>query len=168
MRIAVSECLLGKPVRYDGGTKPCPAVLRLANLPGVEIVPVCPETAAGLAVPRPPAEQRDGGVFLADGRDVTAAFAAGSETCLAKALDAGIDLAVLKAKSPSCGAGQIYDGTYSGRLVPGWGTFAARLRDAGIAVVTEADVERAFADVHADEVCDQSILPLVQEALGLL
>ena len=168
MKLIVSACLLGEPVRYDGGTKPCPAVIALTRCAGVEVVPVCPETAAGLPVPRPPAEQRDGGVFLADGRDVTAEFAAGSAACAEAALASGARVAVLKAKSPSCGAGEIYDGTYSGTLVPGWGTFARLLRDAGVEVFTEADVERAFADVRAGNLCNESLLPLVREASGLL
>ena len=166
--IIVSACLLGEPVRYDGGTKPCPAVIALTGCDGVEVVPVCPETAAGLPVPRPPAEQRGGGVFLSDGRDVTEAFAAGSAACAEAALASGARIAILKAKSPSCGAGEIYDGTYSGTLVPGWGTFARLLRDAGVEVLTERDVESAFADVRAGKLCKESILPLVREALGLL
>lgn len=144
MRIAISDCLLGKPVRYDGGAKPCPAVLSLAE--DVEVVRACPEAAAGLPVPRPPAEQRDGGVFLADGTDVTEAFAYGSGRCLAHVLAAGVLCAVLKARSPSCGAGEIYDGSHTGALVPGWGVFAARLRAAGIAVFTEEDVISAQPD----------------------
>ena len=78
MRIAISACLLGIPARYDGGTKPCPAVISLAEEPGVEVVAVCPETAAGLPVPRPPAEHRDGRVVFADGVDATEAFERGS------------------------------------------------------------------------------------------
>ena len=80
MRVAISACLLGRPVRYDGGTKPCAEVIELANK--VEVCPVCPEGAAGLPVPRPPAEQREGRVFLSDGRDVTDEFAAGSARML--------------------------------------------------------------------------------------
>lgn len=141
MKLIVSACLLGEPVRYDGGARPCPAVRSLAA--DVEVVRVCPEMAAGLPVPRLPAEQRDGGVFLADGTDVTEAFASGSERSCAEALASGAALAVLKSKSPSCGAGEIYDGSYTGTLVSGWGIFAARLRAAGIAVFTELDAALA-------------------------
>ena len=73
MRVAISHCLLGAPVRYDGGSKPVSEVMELAAK--VEVVRVCPETAAGLPVPRPPAEQRDG-------RDVNAEFALGADRCL--------------------------------------------------------------------------------------
>ena len=109
MRVAISRCLLGQPVRYDGGSKPVPEVMSLAGK--VDVCPVCPEGAAGLPVPRPPAEQREGRVFLSDGRDVTAEFARGSDACRDRALRSRVSLAVLKAKSPSCGVNLIYDGT---------------------------------------------------------
>ena len=92
---------------------------------------------AGLPAPRPPAEQREGRVFLSDGRDVTAEFARGSDACRDRALRSRVSLAVLKAKSPSCGVNLIYDGTYSGTLTAGDGTLAARLKKEGICVVTE-------------------------------
>lgn len=140
MKIAVSACLLGDPVRYDGGAKPCPAVMALAARSDVEVVRVCPEVAARLPVPRPPAEQCGGRVLLADGTDVTEAFVRGSELSLQEVLAAGVECAVLKSNSPSCGAGIIYDGTFTGTRVPGWGTFSALVRDAGIPVVTEDEV----------------------------
>ncbi len=138
MRVAISACLLGAAVRYDGGSKPIDEVRELAEK--VEVVRVCPETASGLPVPRPPAEQREGRVFLADGRDVTDEFAHGAKLCLDAVRRSPVSLAVLKAKSPSCGVGLVYDGTYSGRLVPGQGVFARRLEEEGICVVTEDTV----------------------------
>lgn len=138
MRVAISACLLGAAVRYDGGSKPIDEVRELAEK--VEVVRVCPETASGLPVPRPPAEQREGRVFLADGRDVTDEFAHGAQLCLDAVRRSPVSLAVLKAKSPSCGVGLVYDGTYSGRLVPGQGVFARRLEEEGICVVTEDTV----------------------------
>lgn len=138
MRVAISACLLGAAVRYDGGSKPMEEVRELAEK--VEVVRVCPETASGLPVPRPPAEQRKGRVFLADGRDVTDEFAHGAQLCLDAVRRSPVSLAVLKAKSPSCGVGLVYDGTYSGRLVPGQGVFARRLEEEGICVVTEDTV----------------------------
>ncbi len=140
MRVAISACLLGSPVRYDGGAKPCQEVIDLARK--VRVCRVCPECAAGLEIPRPPAEQRDGRVLLADGRDVTAEFDRGAALCERSVARSGARLAVLKAKSPSCGVGLVYDGTYTGRLVAGRGVFAARLEERGVCVVTE-DVVRA-------------------------
>ena len=146
MRVAISACLLGAPVRYNGGSKPVSEVLELAEK--VDVVRVCPETASGLPVPRPPAEQLGGRVLLADGRDVTEDFDLGARRCLDAVRRSPVQLAVLKAKSPSCGVGLVYDGTYSGRLVPGQGVFAARLEREGICVVTEETVRACKPSVE--------------------
>lgn len=146
MRVAISACLLGAPVRYDGGSKPSAEVQRLAER--VDVVRVCPETASGLPVPRPPAEQVGGRVLLADGRDVTEEFALGAEHCAGLVSRPPVSLAVLKAKSPSCGVGLVYDGTYSGRLVAGQGVFAERLEREGICVVTEETVRACRPSVE--------------------
>ena len=146
MRVAISACLLGAPVRYDGGSKPVSEVLELAEK--VDVLRVCPETASGLPVPRPPAEQLGGRVLLADGRDVTEDFDLGARGCLDAVRRSPVQLAVLKAKSPSCGVGLVYDGTYSGRLVPGQGVFAARLEREGICVVTEDTVRACKPSVE--------------------
>lgn len=146
MRVAISACLLGAPVRYDGGSKPAAEVQRLAER--VDVVRVCPETASGLPVPRPPAEQLSGRVLLADGRDVTEEFALGAERCADLVSRPPVSLAVLKAKSPSCGVGLVYDGTYSGRLVAGQGVFAERLEREGICVVTEETVRACRPSVE--------------------
>ena len=146
MRVAISACLLGAPVRYDGGSKPIDEVIELARK--VDVVRICPETASGLPVPRPPAEQLDGRVLLADGRDVTEDFSRGAQKCLDVVRRSPVSLAVLKAKSPSCGVGLVYDGTYSGRLVPGQGVFAERLAREGICVVTEDTVRACKPSVE--------------------
>ena len=146
MRVLVSGCLLGQPVRYDGGSKPNEAVLALADK--VDVVPVCPESAAGLPVPRPPAEQRASGVYLADGRDATAEFDLGAQRMLEVARSSAAPLAVLKAKSPSCGTGLVYDGTYTGSLTEGWGVYARLLEKEGICVVSEEVVESCRPSVE--------------------
>lgn len=146
MRVIVSECLLGVACRYDGGSKPCAAVCDFCRK--VDATGVCPERAAGLPVPREPAEQLGGRVWLRDGTDVTEEFGRGAQACLAQALRAGAPLAVLKAKSPSCGSGVIYDGTYTGRLVAGDGVFARLLEEEGICVVTEDIVEKCKPSVE--------------------
>ena len=140
MRIVVSDCLRGVACRYDGGSKPSEAVLSLCAR--ADALGVCPEREAGLPVPRPPAEQRDGGVWSADGTDLTSAFADGAQICLRAARDHGAPLAVLKEKSPSCGPSCVYDGSYTGRLVKGAGVFARLLQKEGICVVSE-DVVKA-------------------------
>ena len=143
MKIAVSACLLGEPCRYDGASKPCAAAIALRGRH--EIVAVCPECAGDLPTPRVPSEVvrrgNDLRVFAADGADNTEAFLAGAHRELARAQEAGCTLAVLKAKSPSCGSGRICDGTFSGTLADGWGIAAALFRDAGIRVIDETQIE---------------------------
>ena len=146
MRVAVSACLLGEHVRFDGSAKPCAAVIDLASK--CDTCPVCPERAAGLFVPRPPAERVGSRVLLADGTDVTCEFAAGAEKCAAAVMAAGAPLAVLKAKSPSCGVNLIYDGTYTSTLTAGDGVFAARLKKEGICVVSEDVVKSCKPSVE--------------------
>lgn len=158
MKIAVSACLLGEACRYDGRSKPCARVQELAA-DGHELVPVCPEVTGGLPTPRTPceivqapwmesgkarmADERSWTILDASGNDRTAAYARGAQAELARAKEAGCKLAILKAKSPSCGSGEVYDGTFSGTLVPGWGIAAATFRDAGITVIDEtADFSR--------------------------
>ena len=101
------------------------------------VAPVCPELLGGLPCPRTPAERRGRRVIARDGTDVTRAYAEGSARSVEIAREAGARLAILKANSPSCGSGRIYDGTFSGVLADGWGITAALFRDAGIPVVDE-------------------------------
>lgn len=138
MNILVSACLLGAPCRYNGVSKPDESVRRLEER-GHRLIPVCPEQLGGLPIPRPPAErQPDGRVVNREGVDVTCAFHAGAERTLAIARENGCALAVLKEKSPSCGSGLIYDGSFCGKLVPGWGTAARLLERNGIRVIGES------------------------------
>jgi len=146
MRVIVSSCLMGAACRFDGRSKPSDAVIELCRK--VEAAGVCPETAARLPVPRPPAEHRGDRIMLEDGTDVTEAFLAGSAAEDARTVHLGAPLAVLKAKSPSCGSGVIYDGTYTGKLTAGDGTFAARLKERGVCVVDEKIVESCRASVE--------------------
>ena len=138
--VLVSACLLGEKCRFDGESRPSDAVRRLAARLGGCVVPVCPETAGGLARPRPPAERRGARVVAADGADVTGAFAAGARKTLDRARECGARLAILKAKSPSCGTGRIYDGSFSGTLTAGDGLAAELLKKEGLAVVDEEKV----------------------------
>lgn len=146
MRLAVSACLFGEPVRYDGGSKPCAEVIELTKKN--QVCPVCPERAAGLSCPRPPAEQVGERVLLKGGTDVTRAFADGARAECAAAQRAEVPLAVLKAKSPSCGVGLVYDGTYTGTLTAGMGVCARLLAKEGICVVTEDTVKNVKPSVE--------------------
>lgn len=135
--VLVSACLLGCPCRYDGAGRADARVLALVKTH--RLIPVCPEQLGGLPTPRPPAERVGERVLASDGTDVTPAFARGAEETLRLARLLGCTAAILKARSPSCGNGQIYDGTFSGRLVSGSGVTAALLLQNGIAVRTEED-----------------------------
>ena len=131
----VSACLAGEPCRYDGGCSPCPAVQRLIR--AGQALPVCPETLGGLPTPRGPSEIRGGRVVAKDGTDVTDAFTRGAEEALRLAQENGCTAAILKARSPSCGSGEIYDGTFTGTRVPGEGVFARMAREAGLEIWNE-------------------------------
>lgn len=139
-KLLVSACLLGTPCRYDGRMKKSDAVCALAER--YELVPVCPEEAGGLPTPRTPSERRDGRVFMRDGRDVTEEYRRGAEHALEVFRCAGCCAAVLKARSPACGCGAVYDGTFSGTLVPGDGVAAELLRANGVRVLTEEELSR--------------------------
>jgi purine-nucleoside phosphorylase len=146
MKLVVSRCLLGDACRYDGGSKHHALVRRLAET--CDALAICPECAGGLPVPRPPAERSGGRYLLADGRDVTAAFEAGAAASVEAARAHGGRLAVLKAKSPSCGSGAVYDGTFTGTLVPGDGAAAALFKKEGFTVITETELETLHPTVE--------------------
>ena len=104
-------------------------------------VPVCPEVLGGLAVPRPPAEICGGIVRNSEGEDVTAAYRGGAMKALLIGLQTGCSSAILKARSPSCGIGTVYDGTFTHTCVSGDGIFAALLLRHGFTVLTEEDLQ---------------------------
>lgn len=142
--ILVSACLLGHPCRYDGRAKAYPGVQALARR--YILYPICPEVAGGLLTPRPPAERQGETVRTADGQDLTAAYRQGAACAVAMAAAHHIRLAILKAKSPSCGSGQIYDGSFSRSLIPGQGVAAEALQAAGVLVLSEQDLPMAGSD----------------------
>ena len=135
MRILVSACLLGLPVRYDGLSKPCERVVSLRE--NHILIPICPEQLGGLPTPRPRAEISNGRVVNEFGEDVTENFKKGAMITLKIAEVTGVELAILKSKSPSCGIGLVYDGSFSGRLVEGNGMTAELLIENGYRVVDE-------------------------------
>ena len=139
MKILVSACLLGVRCRYDGKSKPHPAVERLMEQH--TLIPVCGEILGGLPTPRVSAERQGARVVTADGRDVTAAYRRGAEEVLRLAERYGCKAAILKERSPSCGSGRIYDGTFTGTLTDGWGVTAELLLDHGICVIGESEAE---------------------------
>lgn len=137
MKLLVSACLLGVCCRYDGASKPHPQISALAQKH--TLIPVCPEQLGGLPTPRPPAERRGDRVVTGQG-DVTAQYCRGAEETLKLCRILGCRGAVLKERSPSCGRGEIYDGTFRGTLVPGSGVTAQLLEENGIMVYGESQI----------------------------
>ena len=130
MKVLVSACLMGKNCKYNGGNNFSREVAEF--LKDKEVVEICPEVLAGFSVPRTPMEIVDGILTDRDGNVLEEAM----RTAIAKILKdlPDVDCAVLKSRSPSCGVRQVYDGTFSGKLVDGQGKFARALMDAGIKV----------------------------------
>ncbi len=148
MKVAVSACLLGVPCRFDGSSKPSVAAQEFIERFDCEAVRICPEVMGGLSIPHPPHEQKlvDDQVRVVDsqGNDHTDMFLEGSRKACDTACAKGCTHAILKAKSPSCGVGEVYDGTFTDTLVPGNGTAAQMMIDAGMEVVTEKEIEQHF------------------------
>ncbi len=152
-RVLLSACLAGRRCTYKGSANPpkgegSVGIARL--LAEGRAVLACPEVDGGLGTPRPPAEIVGGDghdvlegrarVVAVDGTDVTDAYLRGASIAVERARTAGACGAVLKARSPSCGRGAIYDGSFSHRLVAGDGVTAAALQRAGIPVMTDEDL----------------------------
>lgn len=137
-KILVSACLLGVACRYDQGEKTDSRLLGLMdeNI----LIPVCPEVLGGMPTPRLPCEIKDGRVVNELGQDFTREFQKGAEETLKLARLYQVDLAILKAKSPSCGCGKIYDGSFSKRLIKGNGITSQILLRENFKVISEEDL----------------------------
>ena len=140
MKILVSACLLGENCKYSGGNNKNEEIIALGKKH--RLIAVCPEKLAGLPIPRPPAEIRDGRVYNKSGLDITDLFADGAEKALYVAEEAGCQLAILKERSPSCGFGKIYDGTFTGNLTDGNGFAADLLYNNGITILGESQISK--------------------------
>ena len=140
MKILVSACLLGVPCRYDAKSKPDERVIALSKKH--ELIPVCAEVLGGLETPRIPAEIVGDKVLRRDGVDVTREYHSGSQCVLDIAIQNSCKIAILKSKSPSCGKGKIYDGTYTKTLKDGNGICADLLVKNNITVLTEREIDK--------------------------
>ncbi|NCT83886.1 MAG: DUF523 domain-containing protein [Comamonadaceae bacterium] len=154
--VLLSACLLGRPVRFDGAHQQSADPVLQRWLDQGRVVPLCPEVAGGLPVPRPAAEIARGAggaqvlaggarVLTRAGDDVSDAFIAGARQALALVQAHGIRVAVLKDGSPSCGASTVHDGTFTGTRIAGQGVTAALLREAGVQVFSELQFAAADA-----------------------
>ena len=138
-KVIVSACLLGENCKYSGGNNFDPTVEAFVR--GKEVIPVCPEVLAGLGIPRIPIEIKDGIVTRRDGVVVDETIRQAVTKILEQLRDEDIACAILKARSPTCGVHQVYDGTFSGKLVNGAGVLAQALQDAGYKVLDNEDLE---------------------------
>lgn len=150
-KILISACLLGENCKYNGGNN-ADAICadKLAKLKRIyELIAVCPESMGGLTTPREPAEICVNGRVLTkfSGRDVTREFLSGAQICADIARKNGCKIAVLKERSPSCGSGEIYDGSFTGRLISGDGIATAALKKLGIRIVGES----ALAELNLEK-----------------
>ena len=134
--LLISACLMGYNCKYNGGNNALPEEVLASLRQRYRLIPVCPEAAGGLPTPRTPSERKGERVITRDGRDVTAEFRRGAELAgkLAERFD--IHAALLKSNSPSCGCGTIYDGSFTGRLIPGDGITAEYLKRKNLIIFT--------------------------------
>ena len=138
MKILVSACLLGENCKYNGGNNYNSAVAEFVR--DKEILPICPEMLAGMGCPRTPIEIVDGVLMDRNGRNVDAAMRGVVAEALKQISSEEIQCAVLQSRSPTCGVNQLYDGSFTGKLIPGAGIFAQALKDAGYRVIDAEDI----------------------------
>ena len=138
MKIAVSACLLGENCKYNGSNNECKEVIELGKKH--TLIPICPECFGGLPIPRVPSEIKNGRVYSKAGEDLTEAFCDGAEKSLYVAEENACRIAVLKERSPSCGFGEIYDGSFTGKTIFGNGITAQLFYDNGITVLGESKI----------------------------
>lgn len=143
-RILISACLVGDNVKYNGGNNKSPLIDKL--LEKYELIPFCPEVEGGLKIPRSPSERKDDRVINMEGQDVTFAYEKGAELAFNICLFLKIKKVILKDKSPSCGSKEIYDGSFTHKAIPGMGVTAEYLKEKGIAVYSEDEIESLLKD----------------------
>lgn len=137
MKILVSSCVMGKNCKYNGGNNYNSRVMEF--LKDKEVIEICPELLTDLPIPRPSAELVDGVVMSIDGENVDKEYRHAVELAMREIGNVDIDLIILQSRSPTCGVNQVYDGSFTGRLIKGQGLFAQALIKAGYKVVDAED-----------------------------
>lgn len=140
VKILVSACLLGENCKYNGGNNFNAAVAECVR--GKEVLTLCPELLAGMGCPRTPIEIVEGVLMDREGNNVDAAMRIAVEKAMALLEEEEIQCAILQSRSPTCGVNQVYDGTFTGKLVPGSGIFARALQQAGYTVIDAEDLKK--------------------------
>ncbi len=138
MKVVVSACLLGRNCKYNGGNNQNQRVIDFVQ--GKEVIEVCPEMLAGLGVPRTPIEIVNGVILDKNGHNVDAPLRGAVAEILGSLRGEEIECAILKSRSPTCGVKEIYDGSFSGRLIPGKGVLADALANTGYTVIDCEDI----------------------------
>ena len=137
-KILVSGCLLGENCKYNGGNNYNPRVVEF--LKDKEVISICPEIMAGMGCPRNPIEIVDGVLTDCHGKNVDSLIRKSVMEIMERIRDEEVQCAILQSRSPTCGVNQVYDGTFSGKLIPGSGIFAKSLMDAGYLVIDVEDI----------------------------
>ena len=137
-KVLVSGCLLGENCKYNGGNNYNPRIVEF--LKDKEVISICPEMMAGMGCPRNPIEIVDGVLTDCHGKNVDSLIRKSVMEIMERIRDEEIQCAVLQSRSPTCGVNQVYDGTFSGKLIPGSGVFAKSLMDAGYLVIDGEDI----------------------------
>ena len=137
-KILVSGCLLGENCKYNGGNNYNPRVVEF--LKDKEVISICPEMMAGMGCPRNPIEIVDGVLTDCHGKNVDSLIRKSVMEIMERIRNEEIQCAILQSRSPTCGVNQVYDGTFSGKLIPGSGVFAKSLMDAGYLVIDGEDI----------------------------
>ena len=137
-KVLVSGCLLGENCKYNGGNNYNPRVVEF--LKDKEVISICPEMMAGMGCPRNPIEIVDGVLTDCHGKNVDSLIRKSVMEIMERIRDEEIQCAILQSRSPTCGVNQVYDGTFSGKLIPGSGIFAKSLMDTGYLVIDGEDI----------------------------
>lgn len=138
MKMLVSACLLGENCKYNGGNNYSASVAEYVK--DKEVITVCPEVMAGMGIPRTPIEIVDGVLMDRNGNNVDTALRAAVAQAIEEIRNEEIECAILQSRSPTCGVNEVYDGSFSGKLIPGSGVFAQALSDAGYPVIDAEDI----------------------------
>lgn len=139
MKILISACLLGENCKYNGGNNYNAAVAEFVK--DKDVLPICPEMMAGMGCPRTPIEIVDGVLMDRDGNNVDAAMREAVAKAMERIRKEEIQCAILQSRSPTCGVNQIYDGSFSGKLIPGSGVLTQALKDEGYQVIDAEDIK---------------------------
>ena len=139
MKIMVSACLLGENCKYNGGNNYNPAVEEFVK--DKDVLPICPEMMAGMGCPRTPIEIVDGVLMDRNGNNVDTAMREAVGKAMEMIRKEEIRCAVLQSRSPTCGVNQVYDGSFSGKLIPGSGVLAQALKEEGCRVIDAEDIK---------------------------